>query len=119
MARTVLDNHAHDTAHKLKVRAKRTKRPEDRRNAEFGVIEAFAEHLHLDDTVESAIAKRSKNSGLLFLPLLAVNDIGGETAFLIERADLPGMVDRTCHGNELMLRAGQTKLLKSFQAGVD
>ena len=57
------------------------------------MVEAFAEHLHLDNAVEGAVSKRCENSRLFVLPLLAVNNVSGEAALLIERADLSGMVD--------------------------
>lgn len=67
------------------------------------MIEAFAEHLDLDDAIERPVAQRRQNFGLLVLSLLAVDNLSAEPALPVERSDIPRMINRAGHGYELML----------------
>ena len=81
MARIVLHHHTHDATNKLDIRRERPERPEDRRDAQLGVVEPFAERLHLNDAIESAISQCGEHFLLLFWLLFAMDDVGGIASF--------------------------------------
>ena len=62
--------------------------------------------------------RRSRESLLLVLALLAVDDLSVIAALLVEGANFC-VVDRARDGDELVLRAALAKLLKFFKAAID
>ncbi|HXW48324.1 MAG TPA: hypothetical protein VEK31_02660 [Xanthobacteraceae bacterium] len=69
------------------------------------MIEAFAEHVDLDDPIERPFAQRRQDLGLLLLCLLAVEDLSTEPALPVERSDIPCMINRAGDGYKLLLSA--------------
>lgn len=55
MLRIVLEIHPHDAAYELDVGRETAERPEDRGDAEPGVIEAFPQHLHLNNAIKAIV----------------------------------------------------------------
>src|SRR5690349_19252660 len=83
------------------------------------MIEALSEHLHLNDTVESAVAKRSENRFLLLVALFTVDHVGIEATLFVHRPDFFCVVDRTRDSDQLMLGSALSKFLKLCEAAVD
>ena len=65
MRRIVLYDDAHDAADKLDVGCEGPERPEDGGDAQLRMVETLAEHLHLDDAVERAVAQAPRGCRLL------------------------------------------------------
>src|SRR5882672_933016 len=83
------------------------------------MIEALSQHLHLNDAIESSIAKRSENRLLLLSALFTVDYVGVEATFLVQRPDFFCMVDRARDRDQLMLGSTLSKFLKLCKAAID
>jgi len=64
VAWAILNDDAQNTSDKLNVGGKRAERPEDGSDAQFRVVEPFAEHLHLYDAVKFPTREAAFHFGL-------------------------------------------------------
>ena len=108
----VLNDDPHNTAYELNVGRKTAEGSEDGGDAEFRVVEAFAEHLNLNDAIERAVAKISEDRLLGVGALIAVYHVCAIAAFLVQRTNLSSMVDGARDSDELVPRATLSKLLE-------
>ena len=119
VAGAVLDDHPQDAADELDVRCERPEGPEDRRDAQLGVVESLAEHLYLDNAVELAAREASFHLSLLVLVHLAVDQVCLEPARLVELDDLAGVVHAARDGDELVRGTGLAELFEPLQAVIN
>ena len=89
----------------MDVWSQTAERPKYRRDAQFGMIKPFSEHLHLNYAIENAVSEVSHHARLFIGFLLAVYYRGVVSTFLVERTDSLGMIDGARNADQLMLRA--------------
>ena len=120
VVRLRLMDDAHHAPDELDVRRQACERPEDGRDAQGRMIEAFAEHLHLHDAIELAAAQIGKN-GVLLVSIHLTIDFGRlQAPLFVQPAHLAGMVDGTGNGDDLVTETtALSQLLEVFDAGVD
>ncbi len=66
VAGRALDVHPHDSANELDIGTKGPERIEDGRNAQWWMVESFAEHADLDDHIEGVVAKFAQDCVAFF-----------------------------------------------------
>src|SRR2546422_432203 len=90
----VLHDNTQNSADKLDVRSQGPERPENRGDAQLGMIEALAKHLHLDNAVQCPVLEIADDLFLLIRIELAVDDFRPGPALFVERADTLSVIDR-------------------------
>ena len=110
VAGCALDVDAHRAPDELDVGAQRPERAEDRGDRQLRMVKALAEHLHLHDRVQGAVAQLAQDLLLLLAALAAVDLARLEPAFLVEAADLPCVIHRARDGDQLVLQPTLSQL---------
>src|SRR4051812_8280172 len=95
--------HPHHSPDELDVGTEGAERPEDRGDGERRMIEALAEHLHLDNHVELPAAKIAQNLLLLVAGEVRVDLTCAQASFFVQAAHLPRMVERAGNGDQLVV----------------
>src|SRR5437667_4606083 len=117
--RIVLHDNTKNSADKLDIGSQGPERPEYRGDAQLGMIEAFAEHLHLDNAVQCPVLEIADDLLLLIRIQLAVDNFRPVPALFVERANTLPVIDRARDRDDLMFGAGQAELFEFFQAVID